>query len=134
MIHKLRIHRIESAEVLVDLPRGMDPADADKELIAASMSFAWIADDWTSDLEIDGHELATDEEIEECYVMNGRPTTLKAKLAARSEEIGVGPMTLRNWQKLGVDIWDDDDCRRHIASQKRTNMALKPAFQLRLSQ
>ena len=55
--------------------------------------------------------------------MNKPPT-----LNARAAEIGASVVTLRSWQRCGVDVFSDDDVTAHLRTVRKLPPNLKPGF------
>ena len=53
-----------------------------------------------------------------------KPPTLNARAA----EIGTSVVTLRSWQRCGVDVFSADDVRRHLRTARNLPENLKPGF------
>lgn len=46
----------------------------------------------------------------------------------RANQIGCTVQTLKNWSRLGVDIWDDDEIRAKVSKLRHLPHELKPEF------
>lgn len=55
--------------------------------------------------------------------MNKKPT-----LNDRAAEIGASVPTLRNWKRSGVDVFNDEEVKRHMRTIRKLPPNLKPEF------
>lgn len=46
----------------------------------------------------------------------------------RAAQIGISLQSLSNWERLGCDIWNDDDVRRKIARLRNLPTSIKPEW------
>ena len=62
-----------------------------------------------------------------------KPFANRPTMTERADHIGIAEGTLYRWKREGVDIYNDDQVRKRIASSRRWIPGLSDAFRVRLS-
>lgn len=129
MIYKVFISRHQTCFVFVEAPSSSAITEA---AIAAAIEATLTDCEWSTDFAEHGGPLAVpDADGWPVYRIEGQPAQ---SLTARAKEIGISIVTIRKWRdERGVDVFDDDQVRAHIARSRNHSFKIAAKFKASLA-
>jgi hypothetical protein len=129
MTHRIVITRTQTVAVYIEAPTASVITD---EVIQTALDETVEPGEWTLDGMDHGGPLAVpDADGWPVYRIEGQPAQ---SLTARAKEIGISIVSLRKWRdERGVDVFDDDQVRAHIARSRNHSFKIAAKFKASLS-
>ena len=129
---EIPITRRQITSVLLKVRPGHQPTPAE---IRAAIARTVGEDEWDAGPVDHGEAIpVTGEYAEEYhyYDLTAEPRKTPT-MAARAAEIGISQLTLRKWRgSHGVDVFDDQAVKRHVAGQRSHNWKIATKFKASL--